>query len=697
MIPGPNLFSLRAIGCVGQLIFWIALFVTDASAVSAPEWVQPYLTGEAVSWQTREPISALFDFRDARFLSADRVNSTLRGILRANTQEGAQTLGFQVPYNPDLTRVISLKAWVISPKGKVIAVPRQAISDQSASGNLLYWNSNRSFAYSASENAEPGSVLAFEYILESAALFGEYDWAANLAIGIFRAEVSATPAPGCKLLWHLGDTSLPEPAAGPTPGSLQWRIEKVKPLRGARPQGYLPTPVSLAIRCTSAKQTNAASAEDWEELSRQWFPLFEDKAVVTPSIQAAALAETKGKDNRWEKVRALTQLVQKKISYLMVTEDADVFAGMRPHLATEVLARQQGDCKDKVTLLRALLKAIGEKSYPVLVALGHPTAVDPEWPAQRFNHVIVGIPADADVPPWWPAITGTDGNTYVLFDPTARSLPLGCLPTSAQGGEVLLTLPKSGGLVRVTGNFSGLPPIKKNLVVSLQDNGSGKVAEVDEMFGTEGAGLHDQIERDGKEEFTRQLERVLHERTTGARGLKWTENWDPVSAHCTLKLDFEIPDVARRVGKDQLLVTPPFSAGRAALPPWETNHPGVSWLQRIAVDERIEITLPSGVNAPQLPTKLHLENAGAEISLEYNVADNALICVQSYQRPAGLYPKAEYDKLRQIADRAVAARRRPLIFHVPPTTAAAAPATDNNVAAPSAAASRAPQDTVKPL
>ena len=63
---------------------------------------------------------------------------------------------------------------------------------------------------------------------------------------------------------------------------------------------------------------------------------------------------------------------------------------LQPHAAAEVLANQYGDCKDKDTLLEALLHAKGFTTTPALIGAG--IAPVPEVPSPAvFNHVITTV------------------------------------------------------------------------------------------------------------------------------------------------------------------------------------------------------------------------------------------------------------------------------------------------------------------
>ncbi len=62
----------------------------------------------------------------------------------------------------------------------------------------------------------------------------------------------------------------------------------------------------------------------------------------------------------------------------------------QPHAASEVLANGYGDCKDKNTLLAALLAAQGFESTSVLIGSQH--VLDPDIPSpSQFDHVITRV------------------------------------------------------------------------------------------------------------------------------------------------------------------------------------------------------------------------------------------------------------------------------------------------------------------
>src|ERR1019366_5109164 len=108
----------------------------------------------------------------------------------------------------------------------------------------------------------------------------------------------------------------------------------------------------------------------------------------TPEIPAKAEELTRGATSDDAKIRVLYGFVATKFRYIGV---AFGIGRYQPHAATDVLSNGYGDCKDKHTLLAALLAAVGIKAYPVLI--NSSVTIDPDVPSlNQFDHVITVVP-----------------------------------------------------------------------------------------------------------------------------------------------------------------------------------------------------------------------------------------------------------------------------------------------------------------
>jgi hypothetical protein len=122
----------------------------------------------------------------------------------------------------------------------------------------------------------------------------------------------------------------------------------------------------------------------WEQVGVWYQSLQRDSLAITPAIQAKAAALTKGLTSDEDKVRAIFNDVALHIHYVGLDFGIGRY---QPHPADDVLSNEYGDCKDKHTLLAALLKAAGIQAWPVLISTSREP--DPATPSPaQFNHVI---------------------------------------------------------------------------------------------------------------------------------------------------------------------------------------------------------------------------------------------------------------------------------------------------------------------
>ena len=124
--------------------------------------------------------------------------------------------------------------------------------------------------------------------------------------------------------------------------------------------------------------------KNWQEVGDWYAALQKDRAQPTPEIRAKALELTKDKKTDDEKIRAIYNYVAPEYRYVSLSFGVGRY---QPHSASEIFANKYGDCKDKHTLLEAMLASIGIEADPVLINSWR--KMDEEVPSpSQFDHVI---------------------------------------------------------------------------------------------------------------------------------------------------------------------------------------------------------------------------------------------------------------------------------------------------------------------
>lgn len=189
----------------------------------------------------------------------------------------------------------------------------------------------------------------------------DLDVPADKAVTVASADVQPILATsGGRKLYHWASTNL----ARPDPDAPPKSVKKWKP---------------------SVEVTTFAS---WQQVGAWYDALQQNAVAVTPAIQARADADTKGLTSDDEKIGAIFNDVALHIHYVALEFGIGRY---QPHAADDVLANEYGDCKDKHTLLAAMLRAEGIEAWPVLISSSR--ELDPAIPSPaQFDHVITVVP-----------------------------------------------------------------------------------------------------------------------------------------------------------------------------------------------------------------------------------------------------------------------------------------------------------------
>jgi hypothetical protein len=200
----------------------------------------------------------------------------------------------------------------------------------------------------------------------------------------------------------------------------------------------------------------------WEQVGAWYESLQTEPLAVTPAIQAKAAALTKGLTTDEDKVRAIFNEVALHIHYVGLSFGIGRY---QPHPADDVLSNEYGDCKDKHTLLAALLKAAGIEALPVLIPSSR--ELDPATPSPaQFDHVITLVPL---------------AGKLLWMDSTEEVAPVGILMGTLRDKQALaIPLSKPAYLERTPTDLPTPRTIRFQIEGKLSDQGqfTGHIAEV---------------------------------------------------------------------------------------------------------------------------------------------------------------------------------------------------------------------------
>ncbi len=166
----------------------------------------------------------------------------------------------------------------------------------------------------------------------------------------------------------------------------------------------------------------ATTFTSWREVATWYRRLVEPQKVLTPAMKAFVAEVSGNKATPGEVLERLAEYVTREIRYVGLEFGIH---GYKPYRTDQVWSRRFGDCKDKATLLSALMAEAGLTGEVTLVRTRKQGRLAGALPSLAlFDHAVVYI-------------KGRDE----LVDPTATYYGLGELPRDDQGAQILVLAP----------------------------------------------------------------------------------------------------------------------------------------------------------------------------------------------------------------------------------------------------------------
>jgi transglutaminase-like putative cysteine protease/tetratricopeptide (TPR) repeat protein len=208
-----------------------------------------------------------------------------------------------------------------------------------------------------------------------------------------------------------------------------------------------------------------STGRSWEEVSRAYAKVVANQIA---GFDAKSLSDTLvlPEDNVASKAAKLLTYLNDNIRY------TGLELGQRslvPATPSEVLGRRYGDCKDKSSLLVALLHAANVPAHVALLETGEGIDLAPTLPGLGlFDHAIVFVPGAA---PLW-------------IDPASGYSEVGVLPTMDQDRQALLISENGGKLLRTPASRAADNHIVERVNIRFEDDAAAHVTETTQGWGS---------------------------------------------------------------------------------------------------------------------------------------------------------------------------------------------------------------------
>ena len=594
----------------------------------------------------------LFSETDVTVLSVDKIKIHVREAYKILRPEGRTHGNVFVYFHSPGQRVTSLHGWCIPAQGKDFEVKEKDAVDLAPpgveGGELIGDVKARALRIPAPDT---GNIIGYEYEIEERPFVLQAVWHFQQTVQARESHYSLELPSG----WEYKASWLNYPGVKPGQDrNNQWEWT-LTDLKGIRAEPEMPPLAGVAGQMVvsffpAGGPSPKNGYSDWRGMGNWYLNLVSDRMDASGPIKEQVGALTTAKISLLQKMQALAEFVQHDIRYVAIELG---IGGWQPHAAADVFGHRYGDCKDKATLMRSMLREIGIDSYYVVINTRR-GSITPETPAhQGFNHVITAIKvADGLTDPSLIAtIQHPKLGKILFFDPTDYLTPFGQIRGALQANYGLLVTSDGGELIKLPQQPSSMNSAQRTATLTLDTTGTlkGDVKEVR-------LGERASSERWRLRTVTKDTDRVkpIEELLANSLGSFHITRASVINLQQTdqpfgFNYSFESPNYAKNAG-NLLLVRPRVIGSKASglLETKEQRKFPIEFQGPVRDTDAFEITIPPGYVVDDLPAPVDADYAFASYHSKTEVNGSLIRYTRTFEVKELSVPVARTEELRQF-------------------------------------------------
>jgi hypothetical protein len=645
--PASEAWGLRALLRLSATLLVCALPAFAGS--DAPQWMHALVSAPLPIHDEKTDAVKLYSEINVSVQSADRLKRTVRVAYKILRPTGRRYGEIVVPFNSS-EKVSNLRGWCIPAQGKdyevkekeglEVAIPKiegsELVSDVKA--KLL-----------TIPAADPGNIVGYEYDVEEHPLVLQEIWDFQSEIPTRESHFSLQLPTGWghKASW----LNYPEVKPNESGSQLQWAVSDLKAIRPEEDMPPLQGLVGLMV-VSFFPQGGPGNRgfTNWQQMGQWYLDLTNGRTDASPEIKQKVAGLTASAPTQLEKMRAIAQFVQHDIRYVAIELG---IGGWQPHAAPEVFAHRYGDCKDKATLMRSMLREIGVETYhvPINSERGSVTVDMPAW--QAFDHVIVAIrlPDNLNDSSLIATVPHAKLGRLLFFDPTDELTPFGQIGGYLQDNYGLLVAPDGGELIKLPQQPSAMNGISRKAKLTLDSAGNlrGDVTEVR-------MGDRASSQRWALRTVTKDTDRIKPIENLLAGSLSSFQitkallvNLQQTDQPFGYNYSFESINYAKNAGN--LILVRPRVIGSKAQATLETKEPRkfpIEFQGPVRDTDSFEIALPPGYEVDDLPPPVDADFGFASYHSKTEVKANVINYTRTFEVKELSVPVSKADDLKKF-------------------------------------------------
>lgn len=645
---------------------WLVLLSAKpcGSTETLPNWIREAASTAIPPFGSGVSAIVLLDEQSDIVDSTGRMKSVSRYVVKLLTREGRYSAVARVGYTTDTGKIEDLRAWLIRDSGTVKRYGKTDVIDAAVVDFELF-NNQRTRTISAQNDAEPGSVFAYEAVSEDRNVLAQSQWGfQSSGLPVIRSRYSLTLPEGWRVESYTFDHAKVEPKV--EGNTSTWELSYLPPIpdeeasritMNALPRlslSYFP-PAGKAVESLRVFKT-------WTDVSRYLSELHDPQTGADQAVASKAKALTSNAATEKDRIAAIGRFVQQKVQYVAIEMNLGRGGGFKPRTADEVYAKSYGDCKDKSNLMRAMLKAVGIPAYPVAIYSGNPTRVREEWASPgQFNHCILAVKVSAETQ-GAAVVDAPRLGRLLLFDPTDQSTSFGDLPGHEQNSLALVIAGESGQLVRMPATAPEENRTERSLEGTLSPDGSVAVKFREESTGQSATLQRGYLRNLSSVDYRDWVQKWIRAGATSAVFNKVEPTDDGAAGTFRLDVEFKATRYGQLMQQRMLIFRP------AIVPQWEAftaesqDVPLQNLLGATSSTEHARFHLPAGFAVDELPEPLKIETPFGVFTSSCEAKGGDVECTRKLVTTRKTVAVLEFEAARQFLRQIRSSEQNPIVL-----------------------------------
>lgn len=627
-----------------------------------PSWMRQAASSSVPSYEKNIKAVVLHNEQQTVLTSDGRLVTTENRAVKILTREGRREAVAYALYLVSSGKVRDITAWLIRPDGTTKEYDKKTIVDRISDPDDVY-DEYRVKIIDGTSDVDVGSIFGYSIVTEDRPLFFQdrFFFQDDLPTLVSRYTLSLPNG------WKASSITFNHPNIQPqatTGTNYTWELRNLAPIAD---EPMSPAFVNLVPRIVvsftpeKAEQGVNRVFADWTEVSRWASQMYDPQVIVDDAVAAKAQELTANAKTELDKIRAIGTFVQ-NLQYISIDIGVGYGNGYRPRPSNMVLARGYGDCKDKATLMRAMLKSLKIEAFPIAIYSGEPYYVRAEWASpSQFNHCIIAVKI-SDSTQAASVISHPKLGRLLIFDATDPFTAVGDLPLEEQGSYALIMAGDNGGLSQMPVTPIDFNSLKRNIEVKLQADGTieGKISE-------RSTGQPSRYERgifrsNSTSEYNNIIERWLTRGSTGAKLIKLTSNDRQAESSFDLDIEFITPSYGQLMQNRLLIFKPAVISRSRSIFLIEKERKNPIQLDSDSFQETAVFTIPQGFTVDETPEAVTLDTPFGKYKATYEFKDGKLFYNRSMILTRSLITADKYSTVRDFFAKILAAEQSPVVL-----------------------------------